>query len=244
MQPVLAELIIIHDDLLHGNTLNINLSWLCGTLNDISIKVIQATIVKAEKIVLVSALSAAQSRADIILFIGGITAEPDNLLKQSLKFYFNSFLVDRYANKLDHDPISPTFHFIDNPLSKAPGIWCEHNNKVFIGLPGIPNEMQPMMQDTIVPRLQTRFQLLAIYYQTIHTIGIEETKLATMLKPWVKTLPNPIKLVYLPSLGMVRIKLTALGKPINQLKQLLEEQIPYIQSLIGPYIYAYNEDNS
>jgi nicotinamide-nucleotide amidase len=217
-----------------------NLSWLCGALNDISIKLIQATIVKEEKITLVNALSAAQARADILI-IGGI-AEQGNLLNQALKLYFNSSLVDSYSTKPDHNPISPAINFIDNPLDTAPGIWCEHNNKVWITLSGKYNEMQQMMQDTVVPRLQARFQLPAIYHQTIHIVEIDETKLATMLKPWIATLPSYIKLACLPRLGIISLKLTASGKPINQLKQALKEQITYIQSLIAPYIYGYNED--
>lgn len=260
MQHIPAEVISIGDELLYGQTLDTNSQWLSMEFAKIGSKVIQATTVGDEKEAIMDALSAAEQRATIIITTGGLGPTQDDLTKQALVRYFNSPLVlhehaladvqnafqrrGKVPTAADKAQAILPAHstIIRNKLGTAPGMWWERTGKVFVALPGVPDEMKQMMMDTVLPRLKAQFDLPTIYHKTIHTIGIVESRLAEVIKPWMEALPSHTKLAYLPGLGIVKLRLTAVGTHVAQLKQDVEKQVRKLQPWAGPYIYGYDED--
>ena len=99
---------------------------------------------------------------------------------------------------------------------------------VFISLPGVPNEMKGLMINEVLPRLQKEFILPAIVHKTVFTAGAGESFIAERIKEFEASLPVHIKLAYLPSYGMVRLRLTSKGETKNKVE---EELLPYFNVL-------------
>jgi nicotinamide-nucleotide amidase len=91
-------------------------------------------------------------------------------------------------------------------------MWFNHEGKIYVSMPGVPHEMMYMMEETVIPKLKTTFELPAIVHKTLLTVGEGESFLAEKIADIESSLPAHIKLAYLPKLGSVRLRLSAFGK--------------------------------
>ncbi len=260
MKPVLAEIMSIGDELLFGQTLNTNAHWISGELGKASIRVRRRSTIGDQEDEILAALKEAEQRADIILITGGLGPTNDDITKPCLAKYFDSPLV-MHEPSLQH--VTEFFNSrgrvitevnrqqaalpevcipLSNPLGTAPGMWFEKNGKVIVSMPGVPHEMQVMMTNIIIPKLKTTFKLPVITHRIIRTAGIGESSLAEVIASWEATLPAHIKLAYLPTLGNVKLRLTATGKDLRVLEQELDELVKNVKPVIGQNIYGYGED--
>jgi nicotinamide-nucleotide amidase len=107
---------------------------------------------------------------------------------------------------------------IQNKNGTAPCMWFEVNGKIIVSMPGVPFEMMYLMEDEILPRLKNNFDLPFIIHKTILTVGQGESFLAQQIEDLEDALPSHIKLAYLPKLGQVRLRLSAIGKDKLALK--------------------------
>ena len=98
-------------------------------------------------------------------------------------------------------------------------------------MPGVPVEMQGMMNDFVLKELPKRFSLPFILHKTLITFGIGESFLAEHIKEWENNLPADIKLAYLPNYGMVRLRLTSTGDDKNKLEEALSNQFLQLKKL-------------
>jgi nicotinamide-nucleotide amidase len=126
-------------------------------------------------------------------------------------------------------------------MGTAPGMWFERNGKVFVSMPGVPHEMKRMMTDIIIPKLRNTFKTPTIFHQMIRTVGIGESFLAEKISAWEKTLPAHIRLAYLPSLGEVKLRLTAIGADLQTLVEETATLVEKIKPLAGEYIFGFDE---
>jgi len=107
-------------------------------------------------------------------------------------------------------------------------------------MPGVPHEMKHLMKEHVLPKLQEFFQTPVIYHKLIKTVGIGESFLASKIEAWENALPEHISLAYLPSVGHVKLRLTAVGENREQLAQDVQQQIDQLMPLAGKYIYGYD----
>ncbi|MEM9325981.1 MAG: competence/damage-inducible protein A [Bacteroidota bacterium] len=251
-----AEIITIGDEILYGQTLDTNSHWLSGALDGINIKVIQKSTIGDQEEQITHALREAEKRADIILITGGLGPTNDDLTKPTLAKYFDVqlrlneealqeiydlfALVGRVPTSMNEKQAElPTnAEKIKNTVGTAPGMWFQERGKVFISMPGVPREMKEMMQRTILPRLSEQFATGAIVHRMIRTVGIPESKLAEKIAAWEAALPTPIRLAYLPSLGQVKLRMTATGEDASLLEKLLDESTEALLPLVGDYYYG------
>lgn len=259
--PTYAEIITIGDEILYGQTLDTNSHWISGKLDEIGVKVRTKTTVGDEREDILQSFKNAESRADIILITGGLGPTQDDLTKPLLSEYFNSPLVTNEEALAD---VSRVFERLGRPLTEvnrkqaeipdiatkitnqmgtAPGMWLEKEGKVFVSMPGVPFEMRQMMSDTILPKLRNKFVQEVIYHKIVRTIGIGESSLAELIVDWENNLPDHIKLAYLPTLGMVKLRLTAMGTNLEKLQEDCEELTEQIKPLINQYVYSYDDQN-
>ncbi|NJK86338.1 MAG: hypothetical protein HC906_10575 [Bacteroidales bacterium] len=114
-------------------------------------------------------------------------------------------------------------------------------DKVFVSLPGVPFEMIEMLGETI-RLLKIRFSLPSIVHHTIVTSGVPESTMADKIASWENALPSSVTLAYLPSPGILKLRLSTSGKNPLDAKQLIENQARELEKLISDNIIGYNED--
>jgi nicotinamide-nucleotide amidase len=259
-QSVNAEIISIGDELLYGQIMDTNSKWLSEEMDKIGIRVVRRTTVGDEEKSLLEAFNAASRRADVILMTGGLGPTKDDLTKQLLASYFGSSLK-LYPEALEdvrklfesrgreltdtnrgqaYLPSNCTY--IRNAVGTAPGMWFEEAGKIWMSMPGVPHEMKYLMEQEVIPRLKKVYRLPVIYHKLIRTVGIGESWLSDAISDWEEKLPEHIRLAYLPSLGEVKLRLTAFGTDQDRLSREVEEQIDRLKLLIPQYIYGYNQE--
>ncbi len=260
MQPILAELLTIGDEILYGQIVDTNAQWMSVELDKAGIKVIRKTTVGDVASEILTAFAEAEKRADIILITGGLGPTSDDLTKPLLAKYFNCEMklheealeeltlffksrgreVTETNKQQAYLPICCTK--ITNPVGTASGMWFERNGKIFMSMPGVPHEMKKMMTDRVIPKLKEKFKTPTIVHKIIRTVGIGESFLADKISVWEKALPAHIKLAYLPSLGEVKLRLTSFGADEHKLKTEIETLAEKIIPFAGEYIYGYGDE--
>ncbi|MCK6649582.1 MAG: nicotinamide-nucleotide amidohydrolase family protein, partial [Bacteroidia bacterium] len=129
---------------------------------------------------------------------------------------------------------------VRNYNGTAPGMWFDVDGTIYVSMPGVPYEMKAMMQNQVVPKIKERFKLPAIFHKTVLTQGIGESALSEMISDWEDSLAAVnIKLAYLPSPGMVRLRLSTKGETLEPLKINVEAKIEELKTIIAEYIYGY-----
>ncbi|MEM9830127.1 MAG: competence/damage-inducible protein A [Bacteroidota bacterium] len=259
MKEVWAEVITIGDEILYGQTLDTNTQWMGRQLNAIGIKIIRKVAVGDQQEEIIKALDEATQRADIILITGGLGPTKDDITKKTLAEYFDtSLVVDEkvldYVRTLfskrnlpmnalnEAQALMPKgCTVITNTMGTAPGMWFEQDEKVYMSMPGVPYEMETMMEKSVLPKLKSIFSLPAIYHQMIQTVGIGESWLAEQIEDWEDQLPSHIRLAYLPSFGRVKLRLTAVGNNRLELENDVAEQVKQVVPLIEKYVFGYGD---
>ncbi|MGL4331699.1 MAG: CinA family nicotinamide mononucleotide deamidase-related protein, partial [Bacteroidales bacterium] len=263
-----AEVITIGDELLIGQVIDTNSAWIGKELNKTGIELFRITSVGDDKEDMLRILHEAGERSDIILITGGIGPTKDDKTKQVLSDFFGMqlrFDQDSYNNveRIFHargrevNELSRTqamvldgATIIQNKKGTAPVSWIEKDNKVFVSMPGVPTEMKWVMSEEIIPRLQQRFQPDdVILHRTFLIKDFTESGLAEFIAGWENALDKKLSLAYLPSPGIVRLRLTYRGKGNKdtgiallegealKLKQLLSNALFEDEDLpIGAYI--------
>jgi len=255
-----AEIITIGDELLIGQVVDTNSSWMGQKLNETGIEVFQKTSVSDQADRIVAALDDAKKRVDIILVTGGLGPTKDDITNHTLCKYFKSNLrfdenvfldVERIFKSRGREvtainrkqaEVPEKCTVIRNSMGTAPGMWFEHDNKIFVSRPGVPYEMKTMMEKDVLVMLKARFSSAVILHKTILTQGIGESFLSEMIAGWEDHLPSHMKLAYLPTPGMVRLRITATGNHEDQLHREVEQEVKKLESIAGKYIYGYDND--
>ncbi len=254
-----AEIISIGDELLIGQVINTNASWIAGELNKAGILVSQVTAIGDNSNDIQRALKDACLRNDIVLLTGGLGPTKDDTTKSVLADYFNSSMIFheptfQHIRKLFKSrnyevtlvnrrqaEIPEQCTPLPNENGTAPGMWFEKNGKVIVSMPGVPFEMQPMITNQVIPRLQAKFELPYIYHKTIMTQGLGESKLAERIEEIEDSLPKHIKLAYLPQPGIVRLRLSASGKNKTALEDEINMYCRKLLAKIPELIFGYDD---
>lgn len=132
--------------------------------------------------------------------------------------------------------------YIANHWGTAPGMWFERNGKVFISMPGVPFEMKSLMTNALLPKLKAFFKTPVIEHKMLRTVGIGESFLAERIENWEDNLPSHIKLAYLPSFGQVKLRLTATGSDLEQLRKDNQAEVDKVLPLIEGHVFGYDSD--
>lgn len=258
---ILAEVITIGDEILYGQILDTNTQWMSEVLDGKGIRVIRRTAIGDNESEILNILAEAESRADIILITGGLGPTSDDLTKPVMAKYFDSSIsihpialqelttmfeqrgFELTETNKKQAELPDKCEMISNKLGTAPGMWFERNNKIFVSMPGVPFEMKEMMEKIVVPRLLEYFKPPVIVHKLIKTVGIGESWLSDKIKDWEEALPPQIKLAYLPSVSMVRLRLTSMGADAKILEKEIEEQISKVLPLINNFVYGFDDES-
>jgi nicotinamide-nucleotide amidase len=241
MNKTYASIITIGDELLIGQVIDTNSSWIAQELNKIGISVKHRLAVGDVWDDIWDALVEESKKVDIILITGGLGPTADDITKPLLGKYFNGNLVmdqptldhithifERVLKKpmlernIKQAEVPDTCKVLKNEMGTAPGMLFNKDNKIFIAMPGVPHEMQFIMTNHVLPLLLEKYQTGFIEHRTLLTSGIGESFLAELIKDFEAALPSHVKLAYLPNFGMVRLRLSAWGVDKNILIKELD----------------------
>lgn len=229
MDKITTSIITIGDELLIGQTIDTNSAWIAQQLNAMGIWVHRRVAIGDIKEDILEALARESAVSDIVLITGGLGPTADDITKPTLCEYFNTRLVqDETALKnvlhifesrglpmlqrnIDQSMVPEACTVIENTRGTAPGMWFEKEGKIYVSMPGVPHEMQGMMESFVLPRLEKHFETPAVVHQTLLTSGMGESFIAERLTAFEAKLPPHIKLAYLPSYSLLKLRLTGFG---------------------------------
>jgi len=254
-----VSIITIGDELLIGQVIDTNSAWMAQELNKYGFRVKHRVAVGDVWDEIWNALDEEQLQSDIILITGGLGPTADDITKPLLCKYFEGELVLNEAalenvrylfeevfkrelteRNIKQADVPNTCTVLQNSRGTAPGMLFEKDRKIFVSMPGVPTEMQVMMQKSVIPFLRERFTTEEIHHRTLLTFGIGESMLADMIIDFENALPANIKLAYLPNYGMVRLRLTGTGAA--SVEKEIDERFLTLQHLTKEYLVTNTDE--
>ena len=222
-----ATIITIGDEILIGQIVDTNSVSIARQLNTIGITVAEKLSIGDNATQITDTLKRVLASSQVVIITGGLGPTKDDITKHTLANYFGSTLIKNEAvsthvcnmltargivfNELNQSQamVPECCTVLHNAHGTAPGMWFEtENSAVVISLPGVPFEMEHLMEDEVLPRLKSHFELHANIHRTMITSGLPESMLAERIADWEESLPKHIKLAYLPSPNIVRLRLS------------------------------------
>ena len=252
-----AEIITIGDEILIGQTVDTNSAWLGQELNKIGVRIDRITSIQDVPEEIVKALDEAFARVDLLLVTGGLGPTRDDKTKKTLTDYFNDelvmneevlkaiekFFVSRDLPILEvnrQQAMLPSKAYaIRNYKGSASGMWFEKENKVLLAMPGVPYEMKHIMEREGLERISSNFKTLPVYHRTLLTTGAGESFLADQIVDFEESLEElEISIAYLPSPGLVRIRLTAIGEDESAIKEKVDEKADELKDRLKKFVFG------
>ncbi len=221
-----TTIINIGDELLIGQVVNTNASTMSKMLTEAGMEVRCTVVVGDIYNDIWNAVDEAINESDAVLVTGGLGPTKDDITKKLLCEYFGSELVE---NRMALENVRRIFEsrgyeltpvnraqalvprcceVLNNDLGTAPCMWFNSDDKVLVSLPGVPFEMEWLMRNRVIPKLQETFHTDIIITKNILVQGIGESFLSDLIEPWELSLPKNIKLAYLPVAGLTKLRLT------------------------------------
>jgi nicotinamide-nucleotide amidase len=267
MNQLNASIITIGDELLIGQTIDTNSAFIAQVFNNVGIWVKRRVAVGDNFEDIWNALDEEAGQSQIIIITGGLGPTADDITKPLLCKYFGGELVLN-EDVLKH--VEYLFHqvfrrpgsllkrnilqaevpnnciVLHNALGTAPGMWFEKDNQngektIFVSLPGVPHEMKDLINNEVIPRLLKKFTMPAIVHRTAFTAGMGESGVAEILQDFENNLPESVKLAYLPSHGMVKLRLTARGENKTEVEAKVQRYFDEMQNCLKDILVS-NQD--
>lgn len=250
---MLAHQISVGNELLLGDTVNTNASWISQRLSEHGIRCVNVATVPDDKSAILAALSHSLRDADVTILTGGLGPTHDDITKTCLCEYFNVNLV-RHEPTLDRIqhmfeargiPFSPSntaqadvpenCDVLFNFHGTAPGMWFSAQGKILIVLPGVPREMKHLMSDEVLPRLRALVGASTLNKHYLQVTGIGESTLSDLVIGDVSSYLKPgIELAYLPHPHGITLRITSYNGADGDAIRLKS----HILSTAGNYVYS------
>lgn len=258
---VWVDILSIGDELLIGQTVNTNASWLGMKSNQMGMQVRRVIAIPDNRDAIVREMETSLHEAQVTFITGGLGPTKDDITKKTIADFFNDELVQdnetfervRTFFAKRNLPLLESNHgqsmvpsqckVIPNYQGTAPGMWMEKNGHVLISMPGVPYEMQAMVEETILPLIQEKFEIPTIIHQTLMTIGAGESFIAEQLRDFENEIEEDgISLAYLPSPGSVKLRLSKYGVwDKEEVSEKIKERAAQIQSILGQIVFSDRE---
>ena len=251
------SIIAIGDELLIGQVTDTNSGWIARhmTPRGWEVNTVQVVPDDAEQIAL--AIDRAFAQTDVVLMTGGLGPTKDDITKPTLCRYFGGEMVldeaveanvrqvmERRHLKLNEYTrlqamVPSSCRVIQNEVGTAPLMWFERDGKVLVSMPGVPFELQGMMERAVIPQLLARFNDGEdIEFRTFVVTGIIESALAMRLDEFERNMPHGIHLAYLPEGGIIRLRLTGSSTDARQINDDMERLSRELHEILGGHIIA------
>jgi nicotinamide-nucleotide amidase len=258
IKNVYCDIISIGDELLIGQTINTNASWLGMRCNQEGVRIRRIKTIPDSKADILTEFEDSLGHSDIVLVTGGLGPTKDDITKKTICEFFDDHLIidEATLNRVQNffakrklpmlevntaQALVPSqCRVIPNHQGTAPGMWFEKNGKVLISMPGVPFEMKGLMDQYVFEWIKAKFQMPVIIHQTLMTIGVGESYIADQISPIEdQMIESGISLAYLPSPGVVKLRLSSYDQA-NGAEQI-EGFASKIKSILGDIMYSVEE---
>lgn len=256
----LVSIISIGDELLIGQTINTNASWIGEKLTELGFEVKRIYTIGDDKDEILSVMSLAEKNSNFIFITGGLGPTHDDITRTCIVEYFSTELV---FDELSFERIKKLFERRNIPMPEisryqafipkiakpipnnngtAPGYEIERGGKRFFIMPGVPYEMKGMMEETILPELRDYIKNKGIHYnqKTLYTTGIPESELYSRLGN-INELKEDVKVAFLPSQFGVKIRLSMRSNDESYNLTKINIVKERIIAKVGEFVYSDDE---
>ena len=222
-----ATIVTIGDEILIGQILDTNSRYISRALNANGITVKERTSIGDNRTQIIDTLDRALAESQVVIITGGLGPTKDDIA-------FNDFNRGQAM-------VPECCTVLHNAHGTAPGMWFEREGCVVVSLPGVPFEMQHLIDEEVMPRLRERFALREIVHRTMITFGIAESILAERIAAWEEALPQYIRLAYLPAPNMVRLRLSAYEVEGKGVRHEIDSLFESLRSIIPNNIVGFED---
>jgi nicotinamide-nucleotide amidase len=256
-----AEIIAIGSELLLGQIIDTNSSYIAKSLADIGIELIQTTTVGDNLQRMKEAIQEATQRCQVVITTGGLGPTEDDLTREAVAettkrpLVFQPHLMEQIEGLFKRRGFRMTENNrkqayipegaipIENPKGTAPGFIVEGSNWVTISIPGVPSEMEYLMGNTVIPYLRKRFDLKSeiIRYKVLRACGLGESAIGIQIKDLMKDSKNPT-VGTLASIGDIKIRITAKADSPLEASALIQKMEQEIRNRLGILIYGVDDE--
>lgn len=255
-----AGIITIGDELMIGQVLDTNSQEMAVALDKIGAKVTHMLSIPDESEAIEEAMEFLLNKVDLVLITGGLGPTKDDITKKVFASFFDDVLIRNLEVQahvetlfsrqnfaisqvnLDQALVPSRCEVIFNECGTAPGMWMKKEKTVFVSMPGVPYEMRMMLHELLIPRIKTYFKQDFVVHQTIRVYGIGESMLAEQIAEWENQLPSEIRLSYLPTPQVVRLRMTTRGEDIAVLQSSIKQQMQFLQKYLQGLSYINEEE--
>jgi competence/damage-inducible protein CinA-like protein len=260
---VRCEIVGVGTELLLGQIVNTNAAWIGQRLADVGWDCLRHTAVGDNEARIAEVVGKALGRADAVIVTGGLGPTQDDVTREALaavagvplvrrpeleewlRRRFARMGVQRMAEmNLRQADVPEGARYIDNPRGTAPGLIVEVGGKPVYAVPGVPREMEGMLEQVVLPDLAARAgEGRAIVSRTLRTAGVGESRLAERLTPlWEEAGTGQVTLAYLASAGEVRVRLTAVGPTREEALAEIAPVEARIREELGDIVYGTDDE--
>jgi nicotinamide-nucleotide amidase len=254
-----VTVVSIGDELLIGQTVNTNASWIGQEISKIGGNVIEGLTISDKAQDILTTVDYALNTSDVVIITGGLGPTKDDITKHTLANYFETELeihqptlekITAYFSMRNRPMLESNIQqaelpknctILTNNYGTAAGMWFEKNGKIVISLPGVPYEMKGIMTEEVFPRMKERFKLNSMYHKTILTQGIGESFLAEKLTDWENRVrAEGFGLAYLPSPGIVKLRISSPNGDKDKVK--IENYLSEVKNNLPEAVFGYENE--
>jgi len=254
------DIISIGDELLIGQVINTNSSWMGDKLNSVSLPINRIIAIADTADAISNALNNSIKSAKAVLITGGLGPTQDDLTKATILDFFGSKLVlnEEVLNHVEsffakrgreltesnrlQAMVPDNCEIINNNQGTAPGMHFVKEKTHFVFMPGVPFEMKHIMQEWVIPYLSEKCDVKPKVQKTVLTSGMGESFLADRISLWENKLPENTSLAYLPSPGRVRLRISVTSDSTEDANNQLQKYIDDLLKIIPELVYGYDDD--
>lgn len=256
-----AAILTIGEEILIGQIVDTNSSWMATELNAIGVNVRTILSIGDTKREIQNAVKLLCNQHQVVLVTGGLGPTNDDVTKLALCELFDAQMVvhqptlehitQMFSNRgmpltdlnAKQAEVPNNCRVLYNPKGTAPAMLFEHEDKLLISMPGVPFEMKAIMEQHVIPVISSRSNGRVVYHKSIQTFGLPESFLAERIASWEANLPKHIALAYLPSPYSIRLRLSGIGSNVDLLKEEVQRLIEQLHTIIPEHIFGYDDDS-
>lgn len=255
-----AEILTIGDEILIGSTINTNAAFIGQKLVECGIYPFWTTVVGDDSDAILDALQRAWGRATVVIVTGGLGPTHDDITKSVIASFFGEKLVLN-ASLLDHTRdlfrrmgrdmpkstenqglIPENCEILWNDLGSAAGMLFRRDGKACFVMPGVPFEMQRMMEKSVCPTLHSLNDGDVVLMRTLKTCGIGESAIVERLSD-LENILSLVELAFLPKPTGVELRLTVRSRNASDASDRLVRAESMLRSQISEWIYAFDSES-
>jgi nicotinamide-nucleotide amidase len=256
-----AETIAIGSELLLGQIVDTNTSFIAQVLAENGIELVRTTTVGDDPKQMGDAIREAIGRSPIVITTGGLGPTEDDLTRESVAevtgcpLRFQPHLMEqieaifkrrgfRMAENNKKQAYIPEGSLaIENPKGTAPGFIVDGKRYVILSIPGVPSEMKFLMETTVIPFLRKQFNLQqqVLQYKVLRACGLGESGIGIQIGDLMKGSKNP-SVGTLASTGDIKIRITAMAENPDEASRLISDMEREIRRRLGTLIYGENDE--